>query len=224
MNDPAYRAEHGISASVGEVLTETASYTRAEWEQMVRLRRVYLLGQRFAALRYVATYVRSETGLGEVAFFERLLDDVTADPERLPTIAFAFNSTPELMAPPCSWRHFVDEVGDYLRQDLGLADDDALRTVLEVQHAMLPALGRTFPLTLDLPHDFGVWYQRVLATKDEGHRHDWETVVPRLRTVDPGTLVVDDPIDICRTALGGTVDSLSQHMTGWELASPISRA
>jgi hypothetical protein len=191
---------------------------------MVALRGPYLICHRYAVLRYVSAYVRSELGLREVDFYERVLNDALADRERFPTIAFTFQVTPELMAPPCSWGLFIDEVRDYLVNVLHLPDDDALETVLTVQHLLLPAIDREFPVVAHLPHDFVTWYQSVLAAKEGGRRHDWESVVVSLRTLGPTDFAVSDPHDVCRTGLGGTVDSLSQSMAGWELGSPISRA
>jgi hypothetical protein len=103
-------------------------------------------------------------------------------------------------------------------------DDDALDTVMAVQHAHLPSQDRSFPLTVELAHDYVTWYQSVLSAKESGRRHDWEDLVVPLRTLGPAQLRVDDPHDVCRAAVGGTVDSLSQSLEGWELGSPISRA
>jgi radical SAM superfamily enzyme YgiQ (UPF0313 family) len=224
MNDPEYRAENQITGAVDEVITETSTYTREEWDQMIALRGPYLISHRYAVLRYVSAYVRSELGVREVEFYERLLDDALANRERWPTIAFAFQVTAELMAPPCSWGLFIDEIRQYLIEVLGLPDDDALQTVLTVQHALLPAIDRRFPHVVKVPHDFPAWYLEVLSAKEGGRRHDWEEVVAPLRSYGPTEFTIDDPHDVCRTAIGGTVDSLSQHMAGWELGSPISRA
>ena len=61
------------------------------------------------------------------------------------------------MAPPGSWGLFIDEVGRYLTEQLGVTDDGALRTVLQVQLGHLPAADRAFPVVLSLPHDFVAW-------------------------------------------------------------------
>jgi radical SAM superfamily enzyme YgiQ (UPF0313 family) len=224
MNEPSYRAEFQITGKVDEVITETSTYTHEEWKQMVALRGPYLVCHRFAVLRYVSAYVRSELGVKEVAFYEQLLNDVLADRERWPTIAFSFQATAELMAPPCSWGIFIDEVRDYVVEVLGLPDDEALDTVLTVQHVLLPASDRRFPHQVSVPRDFVTWYRSVLQAKDSGRRHDWESVVEPLRSFGSAEFTIDDPHDVCRTGLGGTVDSLSLSLAGWELGSPISRA
>ena len=74
MNEPEYREEHGIMASPGEYVKETASYTRAEWDQMHRLGAGFWLFENFGILRQVAGYVRGETGRREVDFYEPLIE------------------------------------------------------------------------------------------------------------------------------------------------------
>ena len=84
MNEPAYRAEHAITARPGEEVKETSTFTEADWEQMNQLTSAYYVLENFGVLRQVATYVQAETGKREIDFYERLVDDVHADPERWP--------------------------------------------------------------------------------------------------------------------------------------------
>jgi hypothetical protein len=93
--------------------------------------------------------------------------------------------------------------------------------VLRVQHALLPARRRSFPLTLELPHDHVGWHRAMLDVKDSGHA-DWEHHVARLRDFPPARFTVDDPNDICGRALGCEIDE-NTHAS-WELGSPLARA
>jgi radical SAM superfamily enzyme YgiQ (UPF0313 family) len=222
MNEPEYRLENGITALPGEELTETSSYTRAEWEQMMRLMNAYYVFENFGVLRQIATYVHAETGSREIDFYERLVEDVHREPDRWPSLRLALNVLPELMVPPVSWRLFVDEVRDYLVSVLGMVDDDALETVLAVQHALLPARGRTFPFEVELPHDYAAWFAAVAEARDRGMHHDWHQVVDPLRQMGSAAFTVDDPFDVCTTALGGSLRSLMVE-NAWDLDSPVSR-
>ena len=128
---------------------------------------------------------------------------------------------PFVGAAPASWRLLIDEVHSYLTEELGIADDEALRTVLRVQHALLPSHGRTFPLVLDLAHDYAGWHRAIVEVKDSG-RYDWEAVVPRLRDLPPATFEVDDPYEVCERAIGIEID---ENLHGsWELSSSVARA
>src|SRR5262249_26235124 len=127
-----------------------------------------------------------------------------------------------LMVPPASWRPFVDEVRRYLIEVVGLADDDALDTVIAVQHALLPARDRAFPMKIELAHDYAAWHAAVLAKRDEGDRDEWHEVVSALRTYGPAIFEVDDPLESCQRSLGSTYDYLSED-SAWDLQSPVSR-
>ncbi len=185
MNEPSYRHEHGITAGHGEIVKESATYTRADWEEMARLREAFSLFDTWGVLRYVALFVRQETGIKEVEFYNRLQADAGRAPQRWPFLSGALRVVPLIMSPPASWALFLAEVQHYLIDRLGVRDDDALRTVISVQRAHLPAPERSFPETVALKHDFPAWYRAVQSMRDDGHRDDWETLVPRCARMHP---------------------------------------
>jgi hypothetical protein len=222
MNEPEYRAEHGITAKPGEEVKETASYTLDEWEQMNRLTYAYYVFENFGVLRQIGTYVHGVTGRREIDFYEQLVEDVHADPGRWPVIDTTVGVLPEMMVPPVSWKLFLAEVRRYLVEVLHLPDDSALDTVIAVQHALLPARDRVFPSTVELAHDYAAWQARVLELRDEGYRHDWHEHIEPLSSMPAATFTVDDPFDVCTTALGGSLRSLMVE-NSWDLGSPVSR-
>jgi hypothetical protein len=222
MNDPEYRREHAIVARPGEFVQQTSSYTRAEWDDMNRLALAFTMAENFNVLRQVGMYVRAETGMREIDFYERLAADARADRERWPVIALVFQSLPTLMVPPVSWALFCDEVHDYLVHELGIADDTALATVLEVQLAHLPARERDWPFETELTHDYVAWHTSVGDLRRSGHRDDWERSVRPLRELGPGRLRIDDPFGVCSEYLGGSTLSLS-WTSSWDLDSPVGR-
>jgi hypothetical protein len=221
MNEPEYRRRHGITTTPGAMVTSTASFSSADYAAMQQLRRAFLLLEKFGVLRHVARYVRQAAGLDEVAFLERLWNDAHAHPSRWPVLAFTLEALPALMVPPGSWRDFIDDVRRYVVDVVGVADDDALATVIAVQHALLPSRHRRFPLTLALPHDYAAWHDAVIAAKDAGHLRDWPSQVPSLGTFAPASFVVNDPYDVCSLGVGHHIES---NIWGvWELDSAVSR-
>ena len=103
MNAPAYRKEHGIVALPGETLMETATYTRDEWHQMDGLRMAYYLFDTYGLLRYVARFIRRETGMREVAFYDSVRSAVVEHPADWPVMTATLNTLEGYMAPPGSW-------------------------------------------------------------------------------------------------------------------------
>ena len=223
MNEPSYRDEHGITASPGEFVMESSTFTRAEWQDMNGLRLAYYIFDNWGVLRFVARFIRQETGLHEVDFYDRVRRDAAGEPSEWPLIRTVLDVLETFMAPPASWGLFIAEVHDYLTTRLGIADDSALQTALEVQRAHLPAPDRTFPHTIDLPHDFVSWQDGVLAAREGGHRDDWELVVPRLGSFPPSSLTISDPNDICHADVGKPMGALAFALRSWELDSPVAR-
>jgi radical SAM superfamily enzyme YgiQ (UPF0313 family) len=222
MNEPDYRRENGIKAQPGEEVRETATFSRDEWEHMSHLRSGFWIFENFGVLRQVATFVHGETGGREVDFYDRLVDAVVAEPTRWPLMAVTLQVLPQMMVPPVSWRRFIDEVHRYLLEHEGLADDSALATVLAVQHALLPARDRTFPVTVPVDHDYAAWHAAVCAARDAGHYRDWHQQVPRLHEFGSALFSVDDPLDSCQYSLGPPFTLLAED-SAWDLASPVSR-
>lgn len=224
MNSPEYRKEHAIIAKPGEVLKQTASYTRDEWEEMNSLREAYYLLDSYGVLRYIARFVRRELGMGEVEFYDKLRADAHSNPSKWPTIETALQTLEGHMAPPGSWGLFIEEVGRYLTQVLGMPEDSGMRTALTVQHAHLPGPGRQFPEVHELEHDFAAWQAALFQCREEGNRDDWHERIPRLCEFGPATLQVRDPNEICQRDVGKTRMALDFTLRNWELDSPIARA
>jgi hypothetical protein len=223
MNEPDYRREFAITAKPGELVMETSSYTRAEWDEMDRLRRAYYGFDNWGVLRYLSRFVRQEAGLHEVDFYDRVSTDAIADPAQWPMISTVLQVLESYMAPPASWGLFVNEMHRYVTTQLGIADDSALRTALDVQLAHLPAPARPFPVTISLAHDFVAWQNALLSARESDHRDDWEDVVPRLVTYPEAELTISDPNDICSTDVGKPMGMLGMSLRSWELESPAAR-
>jgi hypothetical protein len=199
------------------------TFSRKDRDRMMRLRQTFLVNENFGTLRQVVRYVRAETGQGELAVLEDLLDRATAEPECWPAVWTTLELVPTFMAAPGSWRRFLEEVGVYLVEEAGIRDDAALATVLAVQHALLPDHSRHYPRVLDLPHDYTGWFQDMVAAKNSGHRHDWHDVVTPLRDRGPGRFEVDDPGWRATRALGASFLNYGFGIN-WEMDSPVARS
>lgn len=229
MNDPDYRDEHRIETAEPfrpgqpRFVVSTRTFTRDEYDQMVRLRLMFLLFENFGVLRHVARFVHQETGLAEVEFYERLRVDTERDPERWPMLRILAAVVPMTMSAPASWQLVVDELREYLTEAIGVVRDDALETVLAVQHALLPAHGRSLPETVHLRHDYVGWYAAMIEAKEDGRREEWVRLVPRLRDFPPASFVVADPDDAVRRSIGCNIE-LHGFGANWEFESPVRRA
>jgi radical SAM superfamily enzyme YgiQ (UPF0313 family) len=224
MNDPAYRAEHGIVARPHEIIKEAKSFTREDFEEMERLRTAFYVFDSFGVLRHIALFVRSEVGVKEVDFYDRITRDALAAPLQWPIIASQVRMMEVNLAPPSSWGLFVEEVGRYAVERLGVEPGTALDTALAAQLAHLPAADRTMPQTVHLQHDYAAWYAAVFEARSGERRNEWERDAPRLRDYPPGELKVSDPHDVCGTLVGKQRQVLAWNIQGWDMSSPVARA
>jgi len=228
MNDPDYRAEHQIVVNkepgpgAKSLVVSTATFTRDDYRDMTHTRLVFLLLENFGVARQVARYVRHEAGVREVDFYEGLRRAALDDPHRWPSLANVLLSGPGLMAPPASWKLYIDDLRDYVVSVHGLADDTALETVMTVQHAMLPAYDRPAEQVFELAHDYGAWFGSLVAVKEGSDRADWVNHVAPLRSFGPAAFAVSDPLTLTN-AVGCEIED---HGFGvnWEYDSPVRRA
>jgi hypothetical protein len=226
MNEPSYREEHRIQTELSpdgfkHLVVSTATFSREEYAEMSDLLQLFVLCDVIGMLRHVAHYVRSETGVREIDFYERLRCDLRDDPERWPILAFSIRALPGLLVPPGSWHLAIQEARRYLSEVVGLDQDDAMTTVLTVQHALLPARDRQMPQTLKLAHDYASWHQAMVNATEAGHHDDWPWVVPKLRDFGPAWFSVDDPDHLCALGIGAGIDG--DLFGNYELRSPVAR-
>jgi radical SAM superfamily enzyme YgiQ (UPF0313 family) len=225
MNEPSYREEHQIKTELSpdgfkQLVVSTSSFTRQDFEEMKGLLQLFMLCDAIGMLRQVSHYVRSETGMREIDFYERLRLDVRAEPERWPVLAFSVRALPSLLIPPTSWHLVIQEIRRYLTEVLGL-EEDSLRTVLTVQKALLPSRDRFMPQTLHLPHDYAAWHHAMIDAAQTGHHDDWQDMVPKLREFGPASFNIDDPDQLCALGIGAAVDG--DLFGNYELGSPVAR-
>lgn len=221
MNDPSYREQHGITAAPSEMVISCATFSEEDYAEMSKIRRIYLVSEKFGILRYALRYARHETGQREIDLMSRIMSAVDQDGEHWPALRFTLHYIPALMVPPVDWSWFLADLHRFFVEQLGIPDDAALDSAMRAQLAMIPAPERIFPETMELPCDFVSWYADVVSAKENGHLQDWSEVVAPLRSYGPGALVITDPNRVCEQALGRNFNSGVWSI--WELGSEIAR-
>jgi hypothetical protein len=189
---------------------------------MGAIRRLFLFTDKFGVLRHALRYARQETGQREIDLLRRLMAAADDPGDCWPALRFTLLYGPVLMVPPVDWGWFLNDLRRFFIEQFGITDDAALDSVLRAQHAMLPAPERSLPETIELSCDYAAWYADIQASREDGHRQDWDTVVAPLRSYGPGTLSVADPRMICDNQQGRRLTEGGQWQT-WELSSEIAR-
>ena len=230
MNSPDYREEHQIETSTElgpgkmPVLVSTKTYTKEDLEMMLAFKQLYLLLDNFGVMRVCAQFVRHQVGITEMQFYQTLLTKAGPDNRQhvWPMLNTLVNYGHDLMAPPYSWALVFTELRRFLIEECDVPDDSALDAVLTAQHALLPAHGRVYPHTVELPHDVVAWHTRILEAKAAGHWRDWQIVVPPVASYPPGVLRVND-VNGTATNLLGCSTNMAAAGANWDMDSGIER-
>jgi len=231
MNDPEYRARHGIEVDDHDVVTATATATVEDRVRMIRVRNATTVSDRFGLLRHVLRYLQWDHGHRALDVVARLVDLADERPEDYPVLTWTLRNYDLQPAPPGGFGRFYDEVRRFVVDELGVPDSTALDTVLDLQQFLMPTTGRTFPATVTLAHDYLAYYRS--ATDDlyrDGRAHG--PAAP-LDTYGPAEFTVEgDPLGLCSNGLQIDGDSRNERLPGDfvlgansanELQSPLMR-
>lgn len=158
MNDPAYRSRWGISSVPGDLVEETATLSTSDWERMRALQRAEIIFERLGLLRHVMRLVQWDYGILATELMERVID-LSADGNiRYPNLTWVVRHFERTGRPAAGWKHFYEDVREFLLNDLGVPASDSVDTVLCLQEFLMPAPRRRYPSDLALNHDYLAYY------------------------------------------------------------------
>ncbi len=231
MNDPVYREEHQIRSDADNLIRSTSTFTEADRARMVQLRKIDIICERMGLLRHILRFVQWDHGIEATRVMDHLLDLSHDDPERFPHLSWTLNNFDLHAMAPAGWRSFYDEVGQMLQADLDVPASSALSAVIELNRFLMPALGRTFPDSLTLAHDYPSYYfEATRGLFASGH-----PTTPTKPLAEYGSArfeVEGDPLALCDNTLTFVGDSRNERhqgefqigsSTAYELQSPLVR-
>lgn len=229
MNAPEYRERFALETDEHDVVVASSSFDRADRDRMMRLRMGQRAFEHLGLLRHVLRYLQWDHDLPAMDVVEQIAQLSHEDPQRYPLLSWTMRYLDLVMLPPAGWRPFYDEVRRFAADELAIADDPGLETVLAVQLALMPDRRRRYPIEAPLAHDY-LAYHREATT---GLYLDGSPSRPSRRLVEhgPGTLPVwGDPArvpdEFRRIGEDRDPDLLPGkfwHINHFELDSPLTR-
>ena len=222
MNDPAYREEFAIVTDESNIVVSTSSYSRDDFDEMLRLRLLFRSLEHYGLLRHLFRWLQREHGIRALDLVHDIDRAIIEDPERYPLLTWVGRYFDLVTVPPGGWTPFYDEVIELLEARHGVAWSPAMGTVIAVQEFLMPTRQRQFPDSISLDHDYVTWYR---FTSGDG------TDV-RLADLGPGELIVDDPAGVCDARLLRNQFSIRRLeacdnpfwvLNDWELQSDLAR-
>ena len=126
MNDPDYREEHEIQVDERGVVVGTSSYSRDDYDRMLRLRLLFRAADHFGVMRHLLRYLQWERDLRAIDVLDEIDLAVAERGNRYPLLAFVARMFDVYTMPPVAWEPFFDEMVDFLGDRYGMEVDPEL--------------------------------------------------------------------------------------------------
>lgn len=209
MAEPGYMEKYEIKTDEHSFLTSTYSYTQQDMKRMNALYQIYVMADGYGLLRYIMRFMQWEYNVSAGTLMANLLDDIHLNPDAYPLLTWAsryFNGDKSM---PSGWVLFYQEVCDYLISRYDVSRDTALNTVIQVNQAAMPDDALSYPLNIELPHDFDAYFKQAPQTRAPLH------------TFSSATMVFTDPNRLASIDLDAA--QYDSHQYFWELHSSVAR-
>ena len=200
MNDPEYRDRFAIDIDARNLVRGTSTATADDRARMMRLRNMEAVVERYGLLRHVLRFLQWDHGIAATSVMTHLVDLLEDRPDSYPVLAWTLGNWDLHPAPAMGWTSFYDDARRVVVEELGVAPDTALDTVLRLQQFLMPVPGRSLPDTVDLGHDYVAYYRSAT----DGLYRDGQARPPDRPLADygPATFTVEaDPLALCTTGL-----------------------
>jgi hypothetical protein len=231
INDPDYRKKWAVKTDDRGVVVSTSTFSEADRAEMMRIRHAYTVFEQYGLLRHVGRYLQWDHGVPFMTLLRRIVEVTRDDPERYPLLNFLMRYFDYYNVPPLGWDSFFAEVRRFVCREFDVAPSRVFDSVLALQAFLMPDVGRSFPDTLALDHDYLAYFRDHTA-------HVWcieDDDEPRsLDEYPPGNFTVyADPLRSCSVRIRNVDDPRNENMIEhfwlgghWELDSAlvVSRA
>jgi len=181
MNEPGYRKRYDIETNEDGYVVSTSSFTAAQHSEMLKLFLAFEFYYVLSILKYFCYYMQVEHSVRVMDFIEDFLEATEASPKKYPLNSRVCNEllTMKREWSPClEWsteesRFLFDHLDDYYAEVLRFVDDkysvvldDSVKqTLVDAQKAVMPALGKTLPMEVNLQHDLIAFIDQIKALR-----------------------------------------------------------
>jgi radical SAM superfamily enzyme YgiQ (UPF0313 family) len=224
MAHPDYMREFRIETDARGLVVSSSSFSSRDVDEMHVIYGSYTALVSHGVARYLLHWLQHDHGVPAMAALAQIRARAEAGPypvlaktlahfrRTLDTRANVFKYSSAVLLTP--WTRFYADLARLLKDAFGTPEDSALRTILEVQRALMPAAGRALPQTVQLEHDVTEYFAELRRARASGS-------TPRpLKSFAPGVLEVSDPLRMCRRPLELLLPYATNRIH-FELASPL---
>ena len=213
MADPEYIEKYQIKTDAQDFVIASYSFTETDLQWMKRMYQIYTMADGYSLLRYVIRYLQWEHDIRAIDFLQAMLRHVRDNPNQYKHITWAVRFFNQDKCMPGGWQAFYDEVATYITATYDIAIDSGLQTILTVNQLCMPDDTVSYPLQVNLSHDFTAYFS---AKASEAAHKD-----KRLSEYPPAKFHVSDPNSMVSIDLDYM--QYDSHQYFWELHSEVSR-
>ncbi len=213
MADPEYIEKYQIKVDANDFVISSYSFTEQDLLWMKGMFQTYTVADGYSLLRYVMRYLQWEHQIRAIDFLQELFTLVRDHPERYPQISWAVRFFDQDKCMPGGWHLFYQQIAAFIETKYQIAKDSGLETILLVNQLCMPDDTITYPLQVDLAHDFTAYF----AAKASEAKHKDQP----LSAYPPAKFYVSDPNSMVSIDLDYM--QYDSHQYFWELHSAVSR-
>ncbi|MCX7552295.1 radical SAM protein [Marinicella sp. S1101] len=213
MADPEYIEKYQIKTDEKDFVIASYSFTEKDLQMMKAMYQIYTMADGYSLLRYVIRYLQWEHDIRGIDFLQKLLKAIKREPNLYPQIAWAVKFFNQDKSMPGGWSLFYQQVADFIKTAYGIEADSGLQTILEVNQLCMPDDRLSYPMQVDLAHDFTAYF----AAKSSQAKHKEKP----LSDYPPAKFHVSDPNSMVSVDLDYL--QYDSHQFFWELHSDVAR-
>jgi radical SAM superfamily enzyme YgiQ (UPF0313 family) len=236
MNEPGYRQKYKIVTDENDYVISTSTFNESEYQKMFQLYLAFQFFYVLGVLKYFLYCLQMDYSIRMMDFIDDLLKQSEKNKEKYP---LNFRLQKELLTkidpkrigmPILHWKteectFIFNHLDDYYKEIILFTEEQygihlhpsEVQTLMIAQKSVMPALGKTVPLSVDLDHDLVAYFEQIkkikhLDSKPENFR--------ALINFPKGKLTV-------RLLKNKTIDHLNlvryhhHSNSGWELKSAL---
>ncbi len=213
MADPEYIEKYQIKVDAQDFVISSFSFTEQDLQFMKGMYQIYTMADGYSLLRYVIRYLQWEHDIRAVDFLQDLLQFIQENPQRFQLISWAVRFFNQDKCMPGGWTLFYQQVANYIEEKYGISNDTGLQTILKVNQLCMPDDTLSYPLQVDLAHDFTAYF--AARASQAAHKDKSLSDYPpaKFHVSDPNSMVSID-LDYLQ---------YDSHQYFWELHSDVAR-
>lgn len=192
MNAPDYREKYRIRTNDVGIVNSTSTYDEYDFERMGSLRLIFRVADHLGIMRHFLKYLQWDYGVPAAEVLDQIDLAIRSKGSQYPLLSFLGRVMDIYTTAPVAWVPFYDELQRFTFETFGIEADSAFQSVIDLQLALAPSHGRTFPHEVSLRHDLVSYSNEHMQAVGAGRP---------LIEYGPVKCEITDPGQVCETRI-----------------------